>query len=187
MPDSCFFKMQFTLLSLVSSVFLLKTFVSADPSAFFASSESTNPNSQVACLAGYFPVTVDVNLTKFTLTEPKNQYEASQILVNLLGVNSNAYVNSVTAGSQIVHGTYSIYAKFCAPAKNKQFQNVQTLQVLSHGDTLSRTYWDLPPPAPSFVDYMTSQGYATLAYDRLGIGLSDHPDAINVVQYPIHI
>ena len=34
---------------------------------------------------------------------------------------------------------------------------------------------------------MTSAGYATLAYDRLGIGFSEHPDPINVVQYPIHV
>jgi pimeloyl-ACP methyl ester carboxylesterase len=37
------------------------------------------------------------------------------------------------------------------------------------------------------VAYASTQGYPTLAIDRLGNGLSDHPDPILVVQNPIHV
>jgi pimeloyl-ACP methyl ester carboxylesterase len=36
------------------------------------------------------------------------------------------------------------------------------------------------------VDYASRQGYPTLAIDRLGNGLSDHPDPVAVVQMPAH-
>jgi pimeloyl-ACP methyl ester carboxylesterase len=38
----------------------------------------------------------------------------------------------------------------------------------------------------SWVHYASQQGYPTLAIDRLGYGLSDHPDPILHVQFPTH-
>ena len=37
------------------------------------------------------------------------------------------------------------------------------------------------------MDYAAEQGYTTFLYDRLGTGLSDHPDSIQMVQVPYQI
>ncbi|WP_410661258.1 alpha/beta hydrolase [Amycolatopsis sp. lyj-112] len=52
------------------------------------------------------------------------------------------------------------------------------LQVLLHGGTYDRAYWDWPFQARrySYVDSATRAGYATLNLDRLGYGRSSRPD-----------
>ncbi|MFD5088986.1 alpha/beta hydrolase [Amycolatopsis thailandensis] len=52
------------------------------------------------------------------------------------------------------------------------------LQVLLHGGTYDRTYWDWPVQSRrySYVDSATRAGYATLNLDRLGYGRSSRPD-----------
>lgn len=54
----------------------------------------------------------------------------------------------------------------------------KTVQVLVHGATYNRAYWDWPqqPALYSYVRYATAAGYATLNLDRLGAGASDLPD-----------
>jgi pimeloyl-ACP methyl ester carboxylesterase len=66
-----------------------------------------------------------------------------------------------------VHGT------LCLPAKG----NATTVQVLEPGATYNAGYWDPPVDggAYSYVDHATAAGYATLALDRVGTGLSGHP------------
>lgn len=53
----------------------------------------------------------------------------------------------------------------------------KTIQVLVHGGTYDHNYWDFPfePQTYSYVDALTDAGYATLAIDRLGDGVSSHP------------
>lgn len=55
------------------------------------------------------------------------------------------------------------------------------MQLLTHGATLDHTYWDIAP-GYSYVDVASAAGYATLSYDQLGVGNSDHPDPIQAVQ-----
>lgn len=52
--------------------------------------------------------------------------------------------------------------------------------------TYTRSYWFglYYSQSNSWVDYASSLGYATLSIDRLGNGLSDHPDPIVDVQLP---
>jgi pimeloyl-ACP methyl ester carboxylesterase len=52
--------------------------------------------------------------------------------------------------------------------------------------TYTRGYWFglYYSPDNSWVDYASSEGYATLSIDRLGNGLSSHPDPILTVQLP---
>jgi pimeloyl-ACP methyl ester carboxylesterase len=51
------------------------------------------------------------------------------------------------------------------------------VQILLHGGTYGREYWDFQyqPEKYSYVRYANKQGYATLNYDQLGIGRSDRP------------
>src|SRR5262245_46104354 len=55
----------------------------------------------------------------------------------------------------------------------------QTLQVLVHGGTYNHKYWDAPTingHSYSYVNFMAENGYALLAIDQLGDGLSSKPD-----------
>ena len=56
------------------------------------------------------------------------------------------------------------------------------VQVLIHGGAYNHTYWDTPfrPETYSYVQAATLQGYATLNFDRLGYGASDHPPAVTL-------
>lgn len=53
----------------------------------------------------------------------------------------------------------------------------RTVQLLVHGYSYSRYYWDFPyePETYSYVRRATAAGYATLAIDRLGDGASTRP------------
>ena len=52
-----------------------------------------------------------------------------------------------------------------------------TVQLLVHGATYDRTYWDWPTRSPyySYVRAAVAAGYATFSVDRLGAGASSHP------------
>ncbi|MEU5883521.1 alpha/beta hydrolase [Spirillospora sp. NPDC047279] len=54
---------------------------------------------------------------------------------------------------------------------------VKRVDLLAHGGTYDRTYWDWPqdPGRYSFVDKTTAEGRATFAYDRLGAGGGSRP------------
>ncbi len=54
----------------------------------------------------------------------------------------------------------------------------RTIQILLHGGTYDHNYWDFPfhPEQYSYVRALTDAGYVTLNLDRLGSGLSSHPN-----------
>lgn len=69
--------------------------------------------------------------------------------------------------------TYQVVGTLCSqgPAEGK------TVQLLLHGITYTRYYWDFPYQTEhySYVRSATKRGYATLNLDRIGNGASDHP------------
>lgn len=80
-----------------------------------------------------------------------------------------------------IAGTFQIAATYCEPSSGTP----NTVQIMTHGVGFDRSYWNLP-----FNDFKYSYtkvavekyGYATLTYDRLGIGESQHGDPLNFVQ-----
>jgi len=70
--------------------------------------------------------------------------------------------------------TFQVIGTLCSqgPAVGKP------VQLLLHGSTYARYYWDLPFQAEhySYVRAATKRGYATFNLDRIGNGASDHPD-----------
>lgn len=74
---------------------------------------------------------------------------------------------SVPTPQEIIHG------QLCMPAGRAP----TTLQLLIHGGTYNRVYWDFPyqPERYSYQRDMASHGYATFAVDRLGTGQSTKP------------
>jgi pimeloyl-ACP methyl ester carboxylesterase len=70
--------------------------------------------------------------------------------------------------------TYRVWAQLCSrgPLAGKP------VQLLVPGGDYTHAYWDWPsrPGVYSYVNAATWAGYATLNLDKLGYGLSDHPD-----------
>jgi pimeloyl-ACP methyl ester carboxylesterase len=84
--------------------------------------------------------------------------------------------------------TYQVWAQLCSrgPLTGK------TVQVLVPGGDYTHVYWDWPtqPGTYSYVNWATQAGFATLNLDKLGYGLSDHPDpsglTFQVGAYVVH-
>jgi pimeloyl-ACP methyl ester carboxylesterase len=68
---------------------------------------------------------------------------------------------------------HSMVGDLCRPARGR----ARTLQILLHGASFNRGYWDFPlrPRRYSYVRHANAAGFGTLALDRLGTGESDRP------------
>ena len=79
--------------------------------------------------------------------------------------------------------TYNVVGTLCSrgPATGK------TVQLLLHGATYARYYWDFPYQTEhySYVSSATKRGYATFNLDRIGNGASDRP-AGNLVDFDVN-
>jgi pimeloyl-ACP methyl ester carboxylesterase len=84
--------------------------------------------------------------------------------------------------------TFEVIGTLCSqgPAAGK------TVQLLLHGSTYARYYWDFPyqPEHYSYVRAAAKRGYATFNLDRIGNGASDHPSGnlvdINANAFVVH-
>ena len=139
------------------------------------------------CVSG----TVKVQATstkniKWNFDIPANQSEATQALVSQWSPGAN-FLKSILGGYQKVGGTYNIGATICAPKTSPTSKKLKW-QVLTHGIGYDRRYWDLTSDY-SYVDVAAEAGYATLFYDRLGVGESSHEDLdpINTIQSPLEV
>ena len=141
--------------------------------------------SNAKCITGNVDVDVGAQNSRSTLKAPDNNMALTQLIVEFTQVNSSV-ATTASAGPSNVNGTYSIYSEFCFPVDTAAQSKVQTLQILTHGGTLDNNYWDIAS-TNSYIEAAISAGYATFAYDRLGSGLSEHPDPVEVVQIPIQI
>ncbi len=68
---------------------------------------------------------------------------------------------------------YNVAGTLCSPGATRG----RTVQVLLAGSFYDQSYWDFPyqPQTYSYVRAMNAAGYATLAFDRPGVGLSGKP------------
>lgn len=156
------------------------------PLTFSNPSSGTSAKGKAACVSGKIAVTASATNTKLLLRSPASQPELTQTTVDMAQAGSN-YMQRVTSGGpNPVSGTFQIYSQLCVPNNDTAASKVQTLQFLSHGGTLDHTYWNFAP-GYSYVDAAAAAGYATFIYDRLGTGLSDHPDPNQVVQAALQV
>ncbi len=72
---------------------------------------------------------------------------------------------------------YTLRGSLCVPRRNHGL-----VQVLVHGASYNRNYWDYPFENRhySYVRRAHGAGFATLALDRIGSGQSDRPDGTTV-------
>lgn len=134
---------------------------------------------KATCVNGNIAVTASALNEKILLAEPANQLALTELFVEFLQVNSNLS-STVNRGRSQVSGTYKINSRLCYPVGLTAL-NLNTVQFLIHGIGFDKSYWDIAP-GYSYIDAAAAAGYATFSFDRLGVGLSDHPDAIEVVQ-----
>jgi pimeloyl-ACP methyl ester carboxylesterase len=147
--------------------------------------QSRSVGGKAVCISGVVQVAVAANNSKILISAPKTNAEVTELYVEFTQVNSRLATDSIGSPASVTD-TYGIYSKLCLPADPASAKKVKNLQVLTHGGTLDHTYWDIAP-GYSYVDTAAAAGYATLSYDRLGSGLSDHPDPVQIVQLPIQI
>ncbi|KAL9084332.1 MAG: hypothetical protein Q9159_005291 [Coniocarpon cinnabarinum] len=146
---------------------------------------SSSKGGHALCVSGQVSVTASATNQKFTIQPPANQFAATELIQELLQINSTL-VPANTAGVQTISGTYDLAVQLCYPANVTSASQVSTVQILTHGVGLDKSYWDIAP-SNSYVDAAACAGYATLAYDRLGVGASQHPDPINVLQSSLEV
>lgn len=158
-------------------------FTSADYSTDGFSNPVIGPSSGggSTCISGHVAVSVNTTGTKLLYEAPKDQRAVTESFVELFQADA-AWISQVIAGGpSTISGRYNIFVKLCLPTDPDKLAQVKTVQLLTHGATLDHTYWDIAP-GYSYVDEASAAGYATLSYDQLGVGKSDHPDPIQVVQ-----
>ncbi|KXS94639.1 hypothetical protein AC578_2244 [Pseudocercospora eumusae] len=135
------------------------------------------------CVSGIVEVTAATtkNLA-FDYELPKNQSQVAELAVDFLTASSG-FPEALVTGMQKAGGTFSIGSTLCLPKNNTK---PSTVQILTHGFGFDRFYWDFAP-GYSWVDIAAQHGFATFYYDRLGVGESDTPDALNIVQAPLQV
>lgn len=133
------------------------------------------------CVSGNILMSINATGTNILYTAPQDQMRVTESFVELNQVDSTFAINAVSGGPSVISGSYSIFCKLCLPSDPAKASKVKTVQLLTHGATLDHTYWDIAL-GYSYVDVATAAGYATLSYDQLGVGDSDHPDPVQVVQ-----
>ena len=188
-------------LQVVSTAMLLASCISAAPLISRATNETsfyTDPTGymkgfrdptiessvggQAICVSGIVDVTASGINQQLMLQEPANQTAVTNLLLENIQIDS-PLPKQVIGDNVTISGTYGIYSQLCFP--NGEI-NSTTIQFLTHGLGIDRSYWNNAPNY-SYVDYAAEQGYTTFLYDRLGVGLSDHPDPIQVVQEGLQV
>ena len=173
-----------------STVLLLAAAINAASFPNSTANSTASANTSVTtgtsrCITENVHVSVTSTNIKLLLAEPANQTVATETFQELLQANSNLSVR-LNDGPNTISGNFSIYGKLCFPLDHKAASEVQTVQLLTHGDTLDSTYWAIAP-GYSYIDAAVAAGYATFSYDRIGVGRSEHPDPNQVVQGPIQV
>ena len=151
---------------------------------FSTSTIARSSGQKAECLVGLVSVSVTSNNTRLLFPEPEDQLAVTGAIVEYVQVNPPLPA-TIIGGPNVVSGDYSIFSKLCLSV-NRRPVAVQTLQFLTHGDTLSSSYWDIAP-GYSQVDAAAEAGYATFSYDKIGVGKSDHPDPLQVVQAQLSV
>ena len=140
---------------------------------------------QATCVTGYVNVDATATQTKLLFTGPANTMGTVETFIELQQANSTIYART-NGGPTNVTGSFNISSKLCVPNEAKLLKNLTTLQFLTHGATLDSNYWEIAE-GYSYIDAAAARGYATFSYDRLGVGKSEHPDPIQIVQAPIQV
>ncbi|RSL62923.1 hypothetical protein CEP54_005453 [Fusarium duplospermum] len=130
-----------------------------------------HPASRVSGL-GDVPIVFDAQ--QWDIDVPTDQLGLTDFIFTYTTLGSDGFKSN---GTKRISKTYEIWVKYCVPRFTAS--NSTVLQVLTHGGILDHRDF---AQGYSYVDSVSSQGMATLNYDRLGIGQSEHPGPLLEVQ-----
>jgi pimeloyl-ACP methyl ester carboxylesterase len=149
------------------------------------------------CFVFDHPIHVSLTIPTFNVPKFSNSYESTAFLT--ASVSRNANLSSLVTRKAKIDRAFKIHFQYCEPKRCTRAPNV--LQVLSHGvgfdhscvpysftETAAMSnlelnrYWDFGGNDYNYVTSATTQGYATLSYDRLGVGHSEHADPYSEIQ-----
>jgi pimeloyl-ACP methyl ester carboxylesterase len=138
------------------------------------------------CINATVPVNVQAINGIFDISVPQTNLDVTTFISNLAQQGRN-YTASITSGYKSISKTYDISTQFCIPSHG--LQSNTTVQVLTHGVGFDKTYWDIPYNNfnYSYVDAALNASYATLSFDRLGLGKSSHGHPLNEIQIFVEI
>jgi pimeloyl-ACP methyl ester carboxylesterase len=129
-------------------------------------------------------ITVPVDLSArngvFNITAPQNNIEVTNFILDNTQQGTN-YSQTILEGYKTVSGHYELAATYCVPDDKK----AKTVQVLTHGIGFDRSYWNSPFNSGNYsysAVAVDKYGYATFAWDRLGIAQSSHGDPVQEIQ-----
>ncbi|KAI1394530.1 alpha/beta-hydrolase [Hypoxylon fuscum] len=141
--------------------FLVKPFASF--TSAFGPNGISNPVSGPStgggstCISGDITLSINTPGIKLRYEAPQDQMAVTESFVELFQVDSIFGADVTEGGPSVISGDYGIFVKLCLPSDPEVFSY-------------------------SYVDVASAAGYATLSYDQLGVGNSDHPDPIQAVQ-----
>ncbi|KAL5341437.1 hypothetical protein BJX70DRAFT_358791 [Aspergillus crustosus] len=133
------------------------------------------------CFEFDLPIHVSLSVPKFNIPEFKNSYESTGFLAS--SVSRTANLSALISGETHINRPFNIHFEYCEPSKGHN----GVLQVLSHGVGFDKSYWSFGNTEYNYIAAATSQGYATLSYDRLGVGKSAHANPYTEVQVPTQV
>ncbi|WWD16467.1 hypothetical protein CI109_100893 [Kwoniella shandongensis] len=112
---------------------------------------------------------------------PASQQALVQATIDQFAAGSTVMADIANASKIDVEGIYSLWFEYCEPKEGKPKGIFQT----HHGLVGNAGYWNVLLDGKtdnSFAESAAAAGWATLSYDRLGVGRSAKPDGTNVVQ-----
>lgn len=146
-------------------------------------------SSALTCTNLTVPVDLSARNAHFDLKAPQNNIEVTDFILNN-GQQGSNYTEQLLQNYTTVSGSYELAATYCVPGENATSKAPKTVQILTHGIGFDRSYWNLPFNSGNYSysavaadDY----GFATLSFDRLGIGMSSHGDPVQEVQSALEI
>lgn len=131
------------------------------------------------------PVHISARNGVFDVAPPATNIEATDFILDNLR-QGHDYANETLTGYRNVSGTYKLQTTYCEPDSGPS----GTVQLLTHGIAFDRTYWDFPAHDHKYsytAVAVDEYRYSTLAWDRLGIGMSQHGEPVNEIQSTLEI
>jgi pimeloyl-ACP methyl ester carboxylesterase len=158
-----------------------------DTTGFLNPRISYSTGGHAICINGVVPVEISTTANvQLHLPALVDQLQATQLLLSLNSINSST-VSQLTGSANSITQVFNISSQLCYPQHRSSYQNVTTVQFLTHGLAFSKSYWDFAAPSNSYIDSAALAGRVTFSYDRLGVGESAKPDPIKIVQGPAEI
>lgn len=155
--------------------------------AAFAALAGTS--SALTCTNLTVPVDLSARNGRFNIEAPQNNIEVTNFILNN-GQQGANYTEQLLQNQTTVSGQYNLAATYCVPGENSTQKSPKTVQILTHGIGFDRSYWNLPFNSGNYSYSAVAAdkyGYATLSFDRLGIGMSSHGDPVQEIQAALEI